>query len=165
MKSSAHKALASLQHKYRALIRKHGVLKNQYAAITSVTGRGASLVPAIASFVSDYNGVEKRAGSIFDEQLLKDNITELEATIERLEFDLRTSRLENTLLGNGTAYREDTYRAEKLARLAQNDAQQARSERDDAKQAVWVYSMLSLAVGVLGTYGTLFAYGLVPGIY
>lgn len=163
MKSSAHKALAALQHKHHALIRQHGKLKNeikaaQYALAYGATeavvdGRSIGAAPA---------AVERREKSVFTEALLRDNIEELELTIERLEFDLRA------MSGRGspnTAYRDDVVRSERLARLAQNDAQQARSERDDAKQAVWIYSLLSFVVGVAGTYGTLFAYGLVPGIY
>lgn len=147
MKSSAHKALASLQHKYQALIKKHGKLKNEIRAI----GFGPAVVPQPTT--------ERRVdSSVFTETLLRDNIAELEATIERLEFDLRATR-------SNPVYIEDVRRNTKLARLAQNDAQQARSERDDAKQAVWIYSLLSFVVGVAGTYGTLFAYGLVPGIY
>lgn len=145
MKSSTNKALASLQHKYRKLIIQHGILRNKLKA----------------EQLHAYK-LERREPSLFDEQLLKDNIAELELTIERLEFDLRAATAKGT---PNNAYKEDVTRAWASARDAQNRAQKAESDRDDAKQAVWVYSLLSFAVGVLGTYGTLFAYGLVPGIY
>ena len=173
MKSSAHKALASLQHRHHALIRQHGALKNELKAARSElvvntvvyggakTGRVSAAIPSNV-LATNYNSVEKRVASIFLEQLLKDNIAELETTIERLEFDLRAARNAG---GPNTAFKEDVLLARKHVRQAQNDAQKARSDRDDAKQAVWIYSLLSFVVGVAGTYGTLFAYGLVPGIY
>lgn len=166
MKSSAHKALASLQHKHHALIRQLGSLKNELKALKFALAYGANCASsgAITTRVveADHGAAEKRAYSLFDEQLLRDNIAELELTNERLESDLRA------LSGRGSpnaVYRDDVVRAERATRVAQNAAAQANSDRDDAKQAVWIYSLLSFVVGVGGTYGTLFAYGLVPGIY
>lgn len=162
MKSSAHKALASLQHKHHALIRQHGSLKNELKALKFAAAYGASSASTTRVFEADYGAAENRVHSLFDEQLLRDTIAELELTVERLEFDLRTARNAG---GPNVAFKEDVLLARKYARQAQNDAQKAHSERDDAKQAVWIYSLLSFVVGVAGTYGTLFAYGLVPGIY
>lgn len=150
MKSSAHKALASLQHKHHSLIRQHGALKNELKAARSITVDRVKFTE------------ERRDSSVFTVDLLRDNIAELELTIERLESDLRA------LSGRGSpnaVYRDDVVRAEHATRKAQNEAAAARSSLDDAKQAVWIYSLLSFVVGVAGTYGTLFAYGLVPGIY
>lgn len=161
MKSSAHKALASLQHKHNALIRQHGKLKNEIKAAQYALAYGAPEATIDGRSISAPRA-ERRDKSVFTEALLRDNIAELTLTIAALESDLRA------LSGRGSpnaVYRDDVVRAERATRTAQNDAQQARSDRDDAKQAVWIYSLLSFVVGVAGTYGTLFAYGLVPGIY
>ncbi|WP_407815634.1 hypothetical protein, partial [Staphylococcus aureus] len=62
MKSSAHKALASLQHKHHALIRQHGSLKNELKTLQAArsTPFGSLPIPT-RMFAADFAEVEQRA--------------------------------------------------------------------------------------------------------
>lgn len=140
MQSSAHKALASLQRKYQALICQHGGSKQ---ALTRADQQAAFDQTRIA-------GLRKVACQ------LNDVLTARDKSIERLEFDLRTA---NAAVANGLRgfiSKEDHQRLTIKHRLAESEAGYQRGQAEGWKHFSIIISLLSAVAGAGIVYGLTF---------
>lgn len=142
MKSSAHKALASLQHKYQRKIcqlglayRNETVLEERIKNLESDLRMRKAVNFGLAYGASPAT-LEKAAGLPTQEaQAL---------TIERLEFDLRQSNAQLALTRGRTIYQEDYLEMEKAKKAAENRAEASRI--DASKWESWTCFYATTAI-------------------
>lgn len=137
MKSSAHKALASLQQKYQALIRQHGKCKNEVrvndSAIEYLQARIERLKMVEAAHVA--------------------TIGTRNLTIERLESDIRVLQFRQQAQTGRTIYAEDYDKMERTLARTTGEARVLAGQVKEAQQSAWIYAILSAIAGAGAVYG------------
>lgn len=137
MQSSAHKALASLQRKYQALICQHGSSKQALASAALQQAFDAKRI----------TGLRQTAQVWIDATLAKDK------TIERLEFDLRAANAAVERGVQGFISKEDHQRLTIKHRLAESEAGYQRGQAEGWKHFSIIVSLLSAVAGAGFVYG------------
>jgi hypothetical protein len=149
MKSSAHKALASLQHKYQTKICQLGLAYRKEAVLEE---RIKDLQSDLRLALTTVHVECATDGAISSHSTM--GSADHARTIERLEFDLRTA---NAALAQGrgrAVLQQDVDQANKAKVVAQNNAQAARDEASKWENWACAYAtwalVASAALGIVG---------------
>lgn len=144
MKSSAHKALAALQHKYQNLIRQHGSSKQALHCAAEQAKFDALRIGSLRTSVSNYI----------------DMVVDRIKTIERLEGDVRVLEMRIKADRGSAVYSEDYKRMQVQLVTADSLSRRLAGELEDVKHSVLIFGGLA-AVAAGSTVYALHFFGII----